>query len=578
MRIAIDERTTLPGIFLARIEATPDWPAYRQFHPADATAGGPAQGEWRDVSWAEVGRMAGVWRAALRREGLQAGDRVALCMRNRTEWVLFDHAALGLGLVVVPLFYNDRPENMAWCMNDAGVRLLLLEDGQHWSSLRGQIPTLVRVVCLGGTPSGDALAVAVSAWLPPQGEALDAGPARASDLATVVYTSGTTGRPKGVMLSHRNIASNVSACLDAVPVRGAGDLFISFLPLSHMFERTVGCYLSLCVGAQTVFARGVAELPEDILSQRPTLLVCVPRIFERIYARLQESLSPGSFRWKLFTLAVEVGWRRFCGQTRFTDRLLWPLLDLLVARKLRARLGGRVRLIVSGAAALAPDLSRTFVGLGLPLVQGYGLTEFSPVVSCNRPGDNDPTSVGRPLDGVEIRFSDDGELLVRGPEMMLGYWNNIAATRAAIDAEGWLHTGDLARINNGRLNIIGRAKEIIVLSNGEKVPPADIEQAILLDPIFSQIMLVGEGRPHLGLLVVSEVSDVGLLCKRANAQLRTFPGYAHIRHVVCVSEPWTIENQLLTPTLKLRRSRIEERFTREIDGMYRGVGPDCGSD
>ncbi len=569
MRIPVTERTTLPQMFLARIRNTPNRPAFRQYYPDSGAPQDASRGRWQDMTWRDAGRETGRWRVALRNEGLKAGDRVALCMRNRVEWVLFDQAALGLGLVVVPLFYNDRPENMAWCMNDAGVRLLLLEDGTLWESLHSQIPTLVRTVCINCAPVGDAIAVAISAWLPAQGESLDEGPARATDLATLVYTSGTTGRPKGVMLSHRNITSNVSASIEAVPIVCDEDLFLSFLPLSHMAARTGGCYLSMCTGACTVFARGISELPEDLVSQRPTMLVCVPRIFERIHARMQENLRPGTLRRRLFDLAVDVGWRRFTGRVRPGDVLLWPLLDVLVARKLRNRLGGRMRLIVTGAAALAPQLSRTFLGLGLPLLQGYGLTEFSPVVSCNRLGDNEPASVGRPVTGVEVRTLDDGELLVRGAEVMLGYWNNPAATEAAVDVDGWLHTGDVARIKDGRIYIVGRAKEIIVLSNGEKIPPVDAEQAIMLDPVFQQVMVVGEGRPHLGLLVVSELADKHALCERANEQLRAFPGYARICHVARITETWTVENRLLTPTLKLRRTRIEERFAREIEEMYR---------
>ncbi len=568
MRIPVSAQTTLPQLFLARFEDTPDAPAYRQFYPDPVAPEDAGRGRWRDISWTEAAHEIGRWRAGLRREGMQPGDRVALCMRNRIEWMLFDQAALGLGLVVVPLFYNDRPDNMAWCMNDAGVRLLLIENGALWPQLRDQLQVLERVVCLNEPPAGDPKAVAVSTWLPAMGERLDAGPACSGDLATLVYTSGTTGRPKGVMLSHRNITSNVDAGLNAVPSVNGKDRFLSFLPLSHMFERTVGYYLAMCIGAKTIYARSIANLSEDLVSQSPTILVCVPRIFERIYARMQEGLAPGSLRRKLFEKTVEVGWHRFTRTMTGTDRILWPVLNLLVARKLKHRIGGRVRLIVSGAAALAPQLSRTFLGLGLPLLQGYGLTEFSPAVSFNRLEDNDPLSVGYPLNGVEVRTLEDGELLVRGPETMLGYWNNPAATGAMIDSEGWLHTGDVVRIEGGRIYITGRAKEIIVLSNGEKVPPTDAEQAIMLDPVFEQVMVVGEGRGHLGLLVVSKSEDERSLCMRANNQLRSFPGYARIHHLARLAEPWTVENELLTPTLKLRRKKIEDRFAREIERMY----------
>jgi long-chain acyl-CoA synthetase len=471
--------------------------------------------------------------------------------------------------VVVPLFYNDRPDNMAWCLNDCEVRLLLLEDGALWPQLRALTPTIKRVVYVNNTAGDTITAVGLDKWLPAEGGTLEAGPARASEMATLVYTSGTTGRPKGVMLSHRNILSNANGCLDAVAGVDETDSFLSFLPLSHTFERSVGYYLAMAIGAQTIYARGIPELGEDFLSQRPTLAVCVPRIFERIYAKVQEGLPAGSIKRRLFEKAVEIGWKRFIKKSSPWEDRFWPLLDRLVARKLRDRLGGRMHLMVVGAAALAPQLARTFIGLGLPILQGYGLTEFSPVISANRPGDNDPLSVGRPLEGVEVRTLADGELLARGPSLMLGYWNNPEATAAAIDPDGWLHTGDLVRIKDGRIYITGRAKDIIVLSNGEKVPPSDAEQAILMDPAFEQVLVLGEGRGHLGLLVVSRLEDRHELCQRANAQLSSFPGYAKIHHVARIAEPWTVENELLTATLKPRRNKIEERYAREIEEMYR---------
>jgi long-chain acyl-CoA synthetase len=553
------EAGTLTQLFEARVAATPDAPAYRRFR----------DDRWESFSWAQAAREVARWQAALRREGLKPGERVALCLRNRFEWMCFDQAALGLGLVVVPLYFNDRPDNMAYCLGEAGARLLLLEDPAIWPELRDLAPDLVRVVTLARYERDDAKVVHVDHWLPAEGGGFDAGPAGPDDLATLVFTSGTTGRPKGVMLSHANMLSNARAALAACPLVNAHDRFLSFLPLSHMFERTVGYYLPMVAGAEVAYARGITELGEDMLSQRPTVLVCVPRIFERIYVKMLEKLPPGSFKRRLFDKAVEVGWRRFKQEARGGDALLWPILKFLVARKLHARLGGRIRVIVTGAAALAPPLARTFLGLGLPIIQGYGLTEFSPVVSVNRLDANDPASVGYPLEGVEVRLGEDGELLVRGPGRMLGYWNNKEATDAMIDADGWLHTGDKARIEAGRIFISGRAKEIIVLSNGEKVPPGDAEQAILMDPAFEQVMVVGEGRGHLGLLVVSPIDDEQELCRRANAALNGFPGYAKIHHLARVPEPWTVENELLTPTLKPRRNKIEERYAGLIDTMYR---------
>ncbi len=556
--MALTDLNNLADLLWQRVQATPDAPAYRQYNGR----------EWIDRSWGEIGRDVAAWQAALRREQLKPGERVALCLHNRFEWVLFDQAALALGLVTVPLYFDDRPENMAWCLNDSGARLLLLEDGKQWAALREHVRTVRRVVCLNAVDAADQKLIGINEWLAPLGvTALTRANAKADDLATIVYTSGTTGRPKGVMLSHGNILSNVLAAMQAIPCYES-DRFLSFLPLSHMFERTCGYYSAMWAGAQTIYARSISGLADDMRDQRPTILVSVPRIFERIWGRLQESMPPDSFKRRLFEAAVDVGWRRFRGEASRADNWRWPMLKFLVASKLERRLGGCMRLIIVGGAAFAPHLARVFVGLGLPIVQGYGLTETAPVLAANRASDNDPSSIGRALEGVQLRCTEQGELLARGPNVMLGYWNNPAATAAMIDKNGWLHTGDLATIQGGRVYITGRVKDVIVLSNGEKVPPADAEQAILRDGVFEQVMLIGEGRPKLGLLVVSKIEDETELCERANIQLNHFPGYARICHIARLTETWGVENGLLTPTLKLKRGEIEKRFAREIAAMY----------
>ena len=579
MRILPEENWTLTDLFLERVRLSPEGKAYRWFDGA----------AWVDMSWGEAATEVGRWRAALAKENLKPGDRVGLCSRNRVEWMCFDQAALGLGLVVVPLFYNDRPDNMAYCLTDAGAKLLLLEDGKLWEALRTQANTLERVVCLNDAPKADAQgsasvaggrmpgatdakAVSAKKWLPKKGVALQPSPAKAGEMATLVYTSGTTGRPKGVMLSHRNIVSDLRAVLEGVPKSCAQpQRFLSFLPLSHMFERTAGYYVPMCMdaNAQVIYARGILELGEDMVSQKPTIIVSVPRIFERVYSKVEENLPPGSPKRKLFEKTVDIGWKRFKKEASLGENLLWPVLDTLVAKKLRARLGGELEYIFLGGAALAPHLLKIFTGVGLTFVHGYGLTETAPIAACNRMADNDPMSVGHPVPGVEARVAGNGELHVRGPIVMLGYWNNQAATDAAIDQDGWFHTGDIVEMREGRIYIRGRVKDVIILSNGEKVPPGDAEQAIARDTLFDQVMVVGEGRAHLGLLVVSKLEDERELCSRANAQLKDFPGYAKIRHLARVSEAWTVENGLITPTLKLKRNKIEERYAKEIEAMYK---------
>jgi long-chain acyl-CoA synthetase len=561
MQIVPEPDWTLTDLFLARVRASPNGRAYRWFDGRD----------WVEMRWREVEQYVGRFRAALAAANLKPGDRVGLCSRNRIEWMGFDQAALSLGLVVVPLFYNDRPDNMAYCLNDAGARLLLLEDGKLWDGIRRHPTQLDVVVCLTNTPTGDPKVISLERWLPATGVAVQPSPAQADDMATLVYTSGTTGRPKGVMLSHRNIVSDMRGLLRALaPLIGRPQRFLSFLPLSHMFERTAGYYIPYCMDgdAQVVYARSIQDLADDLVSQSPTILVSVPRIFERVYAKVEASLPPGSLKRRLFDKTVDIGWKRFRKAASLGERLLWPLLDVLVARKLRARLGGRVDYIFLGGAALAPHLLRIFTGMGLTFIHGYGLTETSPVIAANLLEDNDPMSVGHPIPGIEARIADDGELLVRGPMIMKGYWHNPDATAAAIDVDGWLHTGDVVEMREGRIYIRGRVKDIIVLSNGEKVPPGDAEQAIMQDTVFEQVMVIGEGRGALGLLCVSSLDNERELCERANARLKDFPGYARIRHLARVAEPWSVENGLITPTLKLKRNKIEERYAQEIEAMY----------
>lgn len=295
-------------------------------------------------------------------------------------------------------------------------------------------------------------------------------------MATLVYTSGTTGRSKGVMQSHRAILWTAEAVLRRIPAYPS-DSFLSFLPLAHSFERTVGYYLPMMAGARVCYARSVELLRQDLLLIRPTVLLAVPRVYERVYLVIQAKLGPHGLRRRLFETTLDLGWRCFLARQGRgpapgpLGRVVGPLLHRLIARRVLDRFGGRLRVAVSGGAPLAPVVARFFIGLGLPLTEGYGLTETAPVLTNTRPADTVPGSVGRALPGVEVRCDPQGELLVRTPGLMLGYWGQSAASAAAIDADGWLHTGDLAQVRDGYVWISGRRKEILVTSAGEKVPP-----------------------------------------------------------------------------------------------------------
>ena len=543
---------TLADLLINRIAATGDEPAYRHYDGA----------RWRTWNWHAAGREVARARAAFAASGLRRGDRVGICAYNAPEWVFCDLAALSAGLVVVPLFFNDRPENIAYCLKDAGVRWLFVDRPPAAEILDCGLQGIVSFKETRGVVSfRDWLAAADGRQVAPA----DHGP---GDLATIVYTSGTTGRPKGVMLTHGNILANVGALLTALPeVAVETHRFLSFLPLSHMLERTVGEYVAIAMGAETVFSRGITELGEDLKIARPTILVSVPKIFERTYGKMQEELKASPRRQRLVARVSALGLAVYEGRARGLERLLARFADALVGRAVRRRLGGKLRYVFLGGAPAAPRLLGFFTGLGLRFVQGYGLTETAPVISCNRLSDRDLASVGRPLANVTVRFVHD-EICVKGPSVMSGYWNLPEATAQAVDAEGYFHTGDLGRLEGGLLYLTGRAKDIIVLSNGEKVAPADVEQAILQDPAFEHALVVGEGRGALALLAVSDTADEQQLRDRANDQLHAFPGYTRIRHVLRVSGPWTIENGFLTPTLKVRRQWIEERYAAAIDALY----------
>lgn len=587
---------TLGGLLRERARRTPEGIAYRYYDQLDK--------QWKDISWQQTTDRVAQIQAALAGDGLQPGDRVAIMLRNCPEWVQFEQAALGLGLVVVPLYTNDRVDNVSYVLQDAGVKVLLLE-GNHdliaLEEISSQLGGLVRILSLDEASTENqakySRLLQFDPWIENSIQTyenkqpdLQTYRADRDDLATIVYTSGTTGRPKGVMLSHRNILFNASAGVDRINVFRE-DVFLSFLPLSHMFERTVGYYIPMMCGSTMAFARSVQDLADDLVTIKPTILVSVPRIYERVYGKISAQLEHKSeFARSMFHKAVELGWHRFKNPNN--SYLMWPLMKALVANKIMAKLGGQLRLAICGGAPLSHEIAKTFIGLGLTMIQGYGLTETSPIISANPVDDNDPDSVGPPLKGVEVMIGDNDELLARSPSNMLGYWNNQQASMNMIDNEGWLHTGDQAKIENKMIYITGRLKEIIVLSNGKKVPPADMELAISIDNLFEQVMIVGENRPFLSAIVVlnSELwpefaKSIGqpadetalsskevksAILKRIDKLVRQFPGYAHIRRITLSFEPWTIDNGLITPTMKLKRNVISQHFAKEIENMYEG--------
>jgi len=595
--INISKAKTLHELFLIRASRNPNAIAYRYFdHPSNS---------WLEYSWHQSLEQIKRYRSALLSSGLKKGQSVGLMLRNCPEWVFIEQACMAQGIISVPLYPNDRPDNVAHIINEAEIQLILIENQEQWSTLTAASKDLVsppEVICLKNIDKqeGNMHCRYYDNWLTQHdNQVLDETykNINSNELATIVYTSGTTGRPKGVMLSHWNILSNANAGIHAVTIYRE-DLFLSFLPLSHTLERTVGYYIPMMCGATVAFSRSVPQLAEDLLTIKPTVLISVPRIFERVYGKIQiqlESKSP--IARKLFQLTESIGWERFeyiQGRGNHSWQLLfWPLLNKIVAQKLLDKLGGRLRFAISGGAPLPDTIAHLFISFGLPILQGYGLTETSPVISVNTLEDNIPSSIGPPLPGIEVRVDDKMELQTKSDSVMLGYWKNEQASQEMFTEDGWLKTGDLAKIENEHIYITGRLKEILVLSNGEKVPPVDMEIAICLDPLFEQAIVIGEARPFLTAIVTLDPDQWKKLAKgfsldpkqakslqdnRVKSKvlnkvcgcLNKFPGYAQIRQITLSTELWTDENHLLTPSLKIRRQVILKRFEKEIDNMYDG--------
>ncbi len=601
--ITPDVADTIPAVFRERLKRSPDKVAYQQYNFANKT--------WESSTWSEIATEVARWQASFEKENLQPGDRVALMLKNSRDWIVFDQAALGMGLVTVPLYVEDRPDNVAYIIKDANVKVLLVQDTKQWKrllDLKTELKDLQRIISIEPfheeDKPGDPRLISRADWLFGAKGDVQAKERNADELASIVYTSGTTGRPKGVMLSHKNIVSDAYGAYLSGEEDPAGnflstDQYLSFLPLSHMFERTVGYMLPMMAGAQVNFARSIPQLGEDLQNIKPTVMVSVPRIFERVYGKIKDGLkSKSSLANKLFNLTVHVGWQKFEYEHKRAHWsplfLLWPVLNKLVASKVMEKLGGRVRLAICGGAALSPEVAKLFIGLGLPLVQGYGLTETSPVISSNRIHKNIPHSIGYAFSNAEIRIGVDDELQARGDMVMMGYWNNQEATDACMTDDGWLRSGDKARLDDdGFLYIIGRLKDILVLSNGEKVPPADMEMAIANDSLFEQVMVIGESKPYLTACVVlnpehwNDLADMigfdpddaasltkkeveKLVVSRISHRLKDFPGFAQIRRVALYLEPWTIDDGLITPTLKVKRPKVMERFADDINKLYEG--------
>ena len=601
-RSELDLVRVLPELLTHHMEKRPDLPLFTFWLPTEKT--------WKTINVKETVEQITRWRHALVKEGLTKGDRCAMLLPNGINAILFDQSVLANALVPVPLHAVDTAGSSSYIINDSGAKLLVTGRLNRWEAIRDtENHPALKTVVITGEPvqehqDGDVRVVGLDQWLTEgNGNELPAGP-EPQDLAALVYTSGTTGKPKGVMLTHRAILANVTGVLQNLCPEPE-DVWFSFLPLSHTFERTTTYYTAMGFGNRVAFNRNIGLLADDLKVIRPTIMMSVPRIYEKVYDKIQDTLvKKPAFVQKLFHTAVDVGYRRFCrknglpvqgGFLSLFDPLLAGFLDKKVGAGIRGIFGGRPRIFISGGAAFNPEVSRTFLGLGINILQGYGMTETAPIMSVNKVGDNHPQTVGPALVNIEVRVGENDELQMRGPSLMNGYWNRPADTKAVFTEDGWLRTGDQADIfSDGHIRIKGRIKEIIVTSTGEKVPPADLEQALESDHLVSQAMVVGENRPYIAALVVLNAQEWKKLAaelkldaedplsletraarqavlRRVKAAAAGFPNYAVPRQVRLFLEPWSIENGLMTPTLKLKRGPMRIRFADAIESLYAEV-------
>lgn len=595
--------TTLPAIFQQTVAQFGDRPAlmYKE------------GGRYRSITFREFSRRVEHLSAFLMEVGVGHGERVALLSENRPEWVIADQAVLAIGAIDVPVYPTLTGSQVAQLLNDCEAMAAVV-------STRAQLEKLLSVAA--DIPSLQLILVMdeLEGHLPDRvhrfGEALRQGEAsrdrmrddlkgrreviRPDDLASIVYTSGTTGEPKGAMLTHRNFSSNALTAAGVLGIEPT-DIELSFLPLSHVFERVV-YYALLSSGSTIAYAESIETLPQNLIEVRPTLLVSVPRVLEKIYNRTHEKMENDSpLKREVFYTALEIGefFHKVMneeGRVVFPTNFLYQAADRLVFKQIREALGGRLRFIVSGAAPLTAEIGRFFQIAGIPVIEGYGLTETSPVLAFNPPDRPKFGTVGRPLEGVEVRLADDGEIIARGPNIMKGYWNNDPATREVLDQDGWFHTGDIGRFDEeGYLAIIDRKKEILVMSNGKKVAPQPIENRLQVHPIIEQAMLIGEKRNFVTALVVPDVIVAERIGKEAGiewasiAELLASPtvhaavaeaiaqenrhlaSFEQIKRFELLPHTFSQESGELTPTLKLKRRVITEKFRRQIEDLYQGA-------
>ncbi|MFN4113293.1 MAG: AMP-dependent synthetase/ligase [Sphingomonadaceae bacterium] len=596
----LDNATNLVQLFLKRADEGGDKPFL----------GAKRDGTWQTISWREAADRVCLLAESLRAIGLNAGDRVMLVSENRPEWCIADLAIMAAGCVTVPTYTTNTERDHAHILDNSGARAVIVSTEKLSATLLPAIMrtgTAAHVIAIDGLRQIQAGDLQIHHWAElVKGDAAAARKAvdariagiGRGDLACLIYTSGTGGAPRGVRQHHGMILCNVKGAAEIL-VNDFGlddeERFLSFLPLSHAYEHTGGQYLPIGVGAQIYYSEGLEKLASNIEETRPTIMVVVPRLFEVLRQRIMKQVEKqGKVANYLMDRALRIGERKAGGKRRLRDKPMNFILEKSLRPKIRARFGGRIKAMVSGGAPLNPDVGVFFEAMGLTMLQGYGQTESGPVISCNRPSVGIAMdTVGPPMEGVEVRIAEDGEILVRGELVMHGYWQNEAESARALQ-NGWLHTGDIGHLDaKGRIKITDRKKDMIVNDKGDNVAPQKIEGMLTLQSEIAQAMVVGDRRPYIVGLIVPD-AEWALEWAKANGEkfdlkaLQGLPAFKSavraavdrvnkdlsviekVRSFAFADEAFTIENEEMTPSMKIRRHKIRDRYQERLDGLYRG--------
>jgi long-chain acyl-CoA synthetase len=590
-------------MFFARVEDLGDAPMVLE----------GKSGEYRPISWNSMADEVREVASGLISLGVAKGDRVAIMAYNRPQWLVADTAIMAVGAVTVPIYHTSSEATAARILGKSGARVVFVarsEIAEMLVSCSALLETIISLDPIGVDDAGacsmdyNALKIKGRQHLEDSGRndlEERMGSTGPGDVATIIYTSGTTGDPKGVMLTHSNILSDAEAGLMAQPV-GPEDIHLSFLPLSHVLERTIGQFLMIMAGTTIAYATSILRVADNIPDVRPTVMVAVPRFFEKLHTKVLDALSEApAIRQKIFHWGMSVGRRRngmmMKGQKPGTVlESQYKVADHLVFSKLKDKLGGRLRFFVSGGAPLAPEIIEFFLSAGIQIMEGYGLTESSPVVSVNPLGALRPGTVGKPLFGVEVKVAEDGELLVKGPIVMKGYYQDEEAT-AAVIKDGWLYTGDLVEIEDGYIRITGRKKDILVTSGGKNISPAVIENLIVEDDLIAQVMVYGDNRKYLTALVVPNYERAAAMAERiglgdlpeeertpvklaANKQFHDIlmkrieehtvdlASYERVKRIFILDRELTEADGELTPTMKVKRNKVSKKFAQQLEALY----------